>query len=232
MTEEIDAIMFDLGGTLIDLSPSREEIFSGVLASHGHRADPKKVAAALAKADAVFDREFARLDGKDEERFWTRYDSMVLEELGAKVNLERFAEDVSRAFEKVMGRVESWVLYPEVRPVLEGLGKRDFALGVISNATDLARRVMDNLGLTELFDFVIISSEVGVSKPSPRIFQMGLERAGTSPNRALYAGDRPELDVLPAFRVGLHAVLVDRMNAYPNCPCLRARDLTFFNRFL
>lgn len=232
MTEEIDAIMFDLGGTLIDLKPSREEVFASVLSRHGKAVDPKKVAVALAKADATFDKDIARLDGKDEDSFWEKYDSFVLEQVGAKVDLDKFAPDVSSTFEQIMPKVDSWAAYPEARPILEGLSKRDFRLGVISNATELARKVMDNLNLTELFDFVIISSEVGVSKPSPRIFQMGLEKARTRANRSLFVGDKPSLDVLPAISVGMHAVLVDRTNAYPNCPCLRVKDLNFFKRFL
>ena len=231
MTEELDAILLDAGGTLIDVTPSRETVFSDVLSRYGKNIESERIAPLLAKADGVFDSEFAKQDGKNEGTLWAKYDHFILDELGFRGDRGNLAKDLSAAWDEIMPRVESWVSYPETESVLEILKERGFKLGVVSNATDLVRRVFDNLGLTKYFDFLVISDEVGVRKPSPRIFHLATEMAGTSPSRSLYVGDKLATDVAGAKRAGMNAVLVDRINAFPDARCLRERDLNFFRRF-
>jgi putative hydrolase of the HAD superfamily len=177
------------------------------------------------------DAEFAEIDGKDEARFWHEYDDIVLADLGIKTHIEEVSKDLSKSFEEIMKKVESWTEYPDVRPALERLRRRDFKLGIVSNATDLLNKVFDNLDLRKYFDFVIISDEVGVRKPSPRIFMMASEAAGASPSRSIYLGDKPAVDINGATRAGMNAILVDRANAFPDARCLRIRDLTYLKRF-
>ena len=231
MTEELDAILLDAGGTLIDVTPSRETVFSDVLSRYGKNIKSERIAPLLAKADGVFDSEFAKQDGKNEGTLWSKYDDFILDELGFRGDRGNLAKDLSAAWDETMPKVESWVSYPETESVLEILKEREFKLGVVSNATDLVRRVFDNLGLTKYFDFLVISDEVGVRKPSPRIFHLATEMAGTSPSRSLYVGDKLATDVAGAKRAGMNAVLVDRINAFPDARCLRERDLNFFRRF-
>jgi 2-haloalkanoic acid dehalogenase type II len=231
MTEEIDAIMFDAGGTLIEVRPPREKVFSRVLAKHGGRTEPKRIAALLAKADGRFDSEFAKLDGKNEAAFWSRYDDFVLDELRFKGDRKGFTKDLGETWDNIIPKVESWIDFPEVKSILQTLKKREFKLGVVSNATDLARKVFDNLDLSKYFDFIILSEEVGVRKPSPKIFHLAAAVAGSSPSRSLFVGDKLAVDVIGAKKAGMNAVLVDRVNAYPEAKCIREKDLNFFRRF-
>ena len=231
MTEEIDAIIFDAGGTLIEMKPSRQEIISKVLAEHGHKVDKKSVIKAIVKADRAFDDDFGLLDGKDESWYWKKYDVLLLKELGIDDGADKLMKAFGDRFHQFAPKVESWVAYSDTKPVLKALKKRDFKIGMVSNATELLRRVLDSLGLAEYFEFLIISDEVGVRKPSPKIFQLAIKAAGTSPNRAVYVGDKLTVDVLGAKRAGLNAVLIDRDNAFPDAKCIRARDLDFFRTY-
>jgi 2-haloalkanoic acid dehalogenase type II len=231
MTEELDAILFDAGGTLIEAIPSRETVFSMVLSKYGKKVGSERIAPLLAKADGVFDSEFAKQDGKNESALWSKYDDFILDELGFRGDRGNLSKELSAAWDEIMPKVESWVCYPETESILEILREREFKLGVVSNATDLVRRVFDNLGLTKYFDFLVVSDEVGVRKPSAKIFHIALEMAGTSPARSLFVGDKLATDIAGAKRVGMNAVLVDRVNAFPDARCLRERDLNFFRRF-
>lgn len=232
MTEEIDAIMFDAGGTLIDFTPSRSILFSQVLEANGLNVDTPAVNRAMVSADRRFDEEFALLDGKDEAWFWKRYDAYIASQLGFQGDIERLENDLSATFDKVVPEVKSWVAYADVHPTLECLRRRDFRLGVVSNATDLARKVLNNLGLSKYFDFMVLSDEVGSRKPSPEIFRIALDAADTPPNRALFVGDKYTVDIIGATRAGINAVLVDREDVYPDAGCLRVRGLDFFRRFI
>lgn len=232
MTEEIDAIMFDLGGTLIHLEPTNDIVFHRALENHGHHSPLAEVAKAIAAADRRFDEESANLDGVHEDRYWKRYDKFVLDMLEFRGDRSKFASDVSSEFERIVPKVESWVEYPDSRPVLDELRKTDLKIGLISNATDLARKVMDHLGLTRYFDPLVISSEVGARKPDSKIFQLAANLARIPLNRIIYIGDKFAVDVVGARAAGMNSVLVDRGDIYPDVDCLRVRNLEELRRFL
>lgn len=232
MSEEFDAIVFDVGGTLLDMKPTRAEVFTEVLLENGFEVDPDRLEKAIRRADRILDEEFADLDGADDSGFWKKFDHLVLEEIGFVGDESRIYQSLTEKFEGFMPMVETWVDYPETKGVLEELRKRGFMLGVISNATELVNRVLDNLDLRKNFDFVIVSDEVGVNKPSAEIFKMAADKAKTSPNRMLYIGDKLSTDVKGAVDAGMNAILVDRADTYPDAECIRIRDLDYLRLFL
>ena len=64
--------------------------------------------------------------------------------------------------------------------------------GVISNAWDGLRAYMKEQGFLDPFDEVIVSAEVGIVKPDPRIYQLALEKLGVQPSEAVFVDDMPE----------------------------------------
>jgi putative hydrolase of the HAD superfamily len=91
-----------------------------------------------------------------------------------------------------------------VRETLEKL-KGKVLLGVLTNSTVLNDRVGVRKNCYELFDFRIISHEVGVRKPEKRIYEILLERLesnGVKPEECVFVDDRKEnLDVIEEFGV-------------------------------
>ncbi|MFN3928425.1 MAG: HAD family hydrolase [Thermoflexus sp.] len=79
------------------------------------------------------------------------------------------------------------------------------ALGLISNAWSGLREVLKRLHLLELFKAVVISAEVGLLKPDPRIYQLALERLGLPPESAAFVDDLPE-NVRAAQELGLYGI--------------------------
>jgi putative hydrolase of the HAD superfamily len=233
MSEEFDAILFDAGGTLFDLQPTREEVFQRLFSSHGFDVPMEKLTAVLSKAERRFDDHAAKLNGVSEEPFWKQYDKYVLDGVGYTGDLESFSKEVSSEFDKLIPDVKSWAEYPDARPLLDDLVDRKFGLGVVSNATDLVRRVLDNLGLTRYFQSIVVSEEVGVRKPDPRIFHIAAKEIRTAPNRAIYIGDRLAIDVIGAKRAGMNAILLDRYGAYADFSnCLKVKSLSALRRYL
>lgn len=76
-----------------------------------------------------------------------------------------------------------------------------------NNAAELRDLWRPLLPLDELFDLVIDSSEVGMRKPSARIFELTLDRLGVAAPAAAFLDDA-EGNILGARRVGMHAILV------------------------
>jgi epoxide hydrolase-like predicted phosphatase len=57
----------------------------------------------------------------------------------------------------------------------------------------------------ELFDGVVISGELGIRKPSRRMYELGAERAGVSAERCVYVDDLP-FNLTPAEKLGMATV--------------------------
>ena len=101
--------------------------------------------------------------------------------------------------------------YPDVLLFLNQL-KRRYPLGIVSNGPKgIQHRVLEAMGMADLFQTVVVAGEVGVRKPDPAIFQMALTALKTSPQEVLMAGDSYPLDVVPAMRLGMRAAHVQGM---------------------
>jgi putative hydrolase of the HAD superfamily len=214
MSEEIDALLFDAGGTLIDLKPSKDEVFKKALDQHGFHVRLDEVAKAISDADRETDEALSKLDGANEDPFWRMFDKHVLRGLGYEGDHEALSKTISAEFDANTNKVENWIAFPDARPLIEDLIDRKFKLGLISNATELLRRVMDNLDLTRYFETIVISAEVSVRKPDPRIFEIAVKNLQTPPNRAIYIGDKLAVDIQGASRAGLNTILLDRTGTY------------------
>jgi epoxide hydrolase-like predicted phosphatase len=89
---------------------------------------------------------------------------------------------------------------------LRGLRPR-YKTAILSNAWPGARRMFtEHFKLHEVVDAFIISSEEGVAKPDPRIYQIALQRLDVQPHEAVFVDDFPE-NVAGAQQLGIIAVL-------------------------
>jgi epoxide hydrolase-like predicted phosphatase len=65
-----------------------------------------------------------------------------------------------------------------------------YKVGLLSNAWDNLRQTMHNRwNIDGLFDELVISAEVGMVKPDPRIFHLALEKLGVQPTDAVFIDD-------------------------------------------
>lgn len=78
-----------------------------------------------------------------------------------------------------------------------------FATGLISNSWGTTRYPRELLG--ELFDGVVISGEVGIRKPAPRIYELGAQAIAREPSECVFVDDLP-FNLTPAVELGMAAV--------------------------
>ncbi|NQM30373.1 HAD family hydrolase [Streptococcus suis] len=98
-------------------------------------------------------------------------------------------------------------LYPEAKVVLETLSKH-YQLGIIANQSATVRALLEEWGIESYFQLIILSEEVGLSKPDSTIFKLALQKANTTANRVVYVGDRYDNDIVPAKSLGMRAVRI------------------------
>ena len=77
---------------------------------------------------------------------------------------------------------------------------------LVSNFYGNMPTVLREFDLDQLFMQVVESAMVGVRKPDPRIFMLGVEALGLSPEQVVVVGDSMEKDILPARQVGCRTV--------------------------
>ena len=81
-----------------------------------------------------------------------------------------------------------------------------YKVGLLSNAWNDLRQVMqERFHFDGLFDDLVISAEVGLAKPDPRIFRLAVERLGVQPAEAIFIDD-VLANVEAARGVGLQAI--------------------------
>jgi len=70
--------------------------------------------------------------------------------------------------------------------------------------------ILEQLGISEFFRFVFVSSELGADKPDPEIFRRSLKFMELSPNEVLHVGDDPDRDWKAAETAGLSVFRLER----------------------
>ena len=105
---------------------------------------------------------------------------------------------------------ELWRLFDGIPEALDRLRRRYIRMAVVTNGDSATqRRKLERFHLTPYFDFVLIDTEVGFSKPDERIFQLALDRLGLPARDVWMIGDNLVWDVQGPARLGITAVWND-----------------------
>lgn len=182
----VKAVIFDVGGVLIR--------------THS-RAGREKWAGRVRMSPAEFERfvfngesgRQAQLGQKTNEAHWRWLgDYFSLDEASlAEMRRDFFAGDALN---------ESLVAY------IKRLRPAGYRTGLLSNFTDSARRVWTEVyPFIQYFDGVVISAEVGLMKPDPKIYHLAVESVGVPAPEALFVDDFIE-NIEGAKAVGMQAL--------------------------
>ena len=222
-----DTVIFDAAGTLVgrDSPDFFEEFFVVAAGELGTAITLDQVKPALSKAmeEPRFRKREGRMSTPDQTR---RYFLDLYAYVFATAGIEG---DLLPGLRKYYDRFQDGRyldVYGDVRPTLEKLKDRGLRLGVLSNWSEHLALVLKRHDLDRYFSFLVVSAEAGCEKPDERIFRMAIDRAEAPVDRILYIGDYPEEDILPAERVGLDALLIDRYEKYGRYRLPSIRQLT------
>lgn len=206
-----DGIVFDLGGTLFiygDMQKAWSDwlhTLHGSLVPHGLK---ESIDALAARCDGFFSKpEPPRVEGLTV--FETR-----IQALAAEAGLSIANDKLGEIETSVLGAWWSHLsLDPEAPDVLRHLCSR-YALALVSNFDHPKHlyEILDHHKLTQFFDAIVISGEVGVKKPDPRIMFLALDSLGLQAKSCIYVGDIEE-DERCALSAGMRAITIDRRRA-------------------
>ena len=169
LTNGIEAVIFDLDGTLIDSMWMWKQIDIDYLARHGHElpADLQ---------DCIEGMSFSETAVYFKERFSLSDPLDVI-----KADWNRMAYDIY---------VNEVPLKPGVLEFLKYLKERGIRTGIAtSNSKELLLAVLESLGIAAYFDELHTSCEVEKGKPAPDIYLLVAETLGVIPERCLVFED-------------------------------------------
>ncbi|MGD8490127.1 MAG: HAD-IA family hydrolase [Anaerolineae bacterium] len=213
-----DRVVFDVGGTLLGLF--QPEPFQEFLAQAGlpaSAADAKRfhrqlIANLLSVRDAA---QGLGADGGELDGWWHDIFAATLPDQPDLAS-EMMHWLKAGCFDR---------LFPDVLPALAALRDLGMPLAVLSNFGTHLRAILDRSDLSPFFDFMVVSAEVGLAKPDPRIFELVASQAAVPPGRLLYVGDHVGDDIDGARGAGWEAVLIDRRHRHPQATCSRISSL-------
>ncbi len=206
-------LIFDLGSTLIynqhnnqwsQLRPRMVADLVMDLKAQGLALDPDPFTAA-------FIRNIEDFDQQRQTHFKEITTEYILRVTFKELNIHADHLDLPRALAALFSFSESqWQLMPHVYETLSQFQERGLKLAIVSNAADNAnvQRLIDNAHLRPYFDPIIVSANVGVRKPNPRIFEPILKTWGFPPNEVVMIGDTLGADILGAKNAKMKSIWV------------------------
>lgn len=198
---KVKGIIFDYGGTLDTGADHWSEVIWAAYGEAGVAVDKAQFRDAYVYAE----RELARVrhilpehDFHDLLLIKIRIELQYLSEQGlfAPADIETKSQQVADlCYKSARTSVEKAV------PVLDALSQK-YPMVLVSNFYGNVETVLEDFGIRKYFKQIIESSVVGVRKPDPKIFELGVKALGVKPDETLVIGDSYKKDIVPAESIG------------------------------
>jgi putative hydrolase of the HAD superfamily len=198
---EIDAVAFDLDGTLYPNYRFYLRILPFAVKEHRllHAfGKARAILRATRVGDPLYEQEFY-----EAQAFLTAHllDSNASHADTAAMR-QRIETCIYRGWEPVFKNIR---LFPHVPETLAALKRKGLKLGLLSDFP--TKRKLAFLGLSEIWDVALCSEEIGRLKPDPKPFMALAEELGTTPKRVLYVGNSRRYDIAGAAHAGMKTAL-------------------------
>ncbi|HYA77760.1 MAG TPA: HAD family hydrolase [Verrucomicrobiae bacterium] len=211
--ENVKAVLFDLFDTLILIDDNHECFTNSLLKLHsslfknGFLCDFSDFESSYVK---VAEQIEAATATNLREPHFKIYVSLTLSNLGYRVSPEDKA--INEGVRNFCREFSCYVqLDPQAVTVLEFLQEK-YKTGLISNLSfsECAWDLLKTNNLKNLFDFIIISGDVNIRKPNPKIFKIALDSLGVPACEAIFIGDTLETDIEGAINTGMIPIHINR----------------------
>lgn len=207
---EVEWVVFDAVGTVIDPEPSVAEAYHTIGKQFGSERTLEDVRSRFIAAFSETERKDASRGSGEmttnadvEEARW-RY---IVAEVFPEV------EDGEGCFQRLhdyFAEPTAWRAFDDTLPTLHSLSERGIQLAIASNFDERLHPICDGVPALGLFQKRFVSSELGFRKPSSDFYRAIVADVKVAAENILMVGDGLENDVEGALSVGMNAVLVNR----------------------
>jgi HAD superfamily hydrolase (TIGR01549 family) len=194
---KVEAVLFDLGGTLIVSKFS--ETFRKILQLKGIKRPVRAVEKAMAEAELELKKQFGDDVPKDVD-YYSRWNLGILHLLNVYDRDSELAKHIDKY----------WFDYMEVRllpgaiEVLKRLVDQGVKVGIVTNGyeSDLDK-IVPILGVGNIFDVLVAADSLGRRKPDPEVFLYAVRKLKVPPSSTVFVGDEYDTDYIGAEKAGL-----------------------------
>ena len=200
-----EAIIFDVGDTLLEHYPSQKMIYAERLKYLGFDIDEKleeSIAAAISKAT---NEQIAKEQNGSPRMSDEDFDLMLDKTVLTCVNINKEYSEYLNKLSDLPTPKQEFRIIPGTIEVLQTLKDMGFRLGIVSNHRVWLPDYLKKIGISKFFETIIVSDIVGVEKPDIRIMQIALNNLSLDSSSCLYvattlltfiARKKPELTAL------------------------------------
>ena len=224
-----EALVFDCGGTLLELNIPRENTFQEVLADEGLHVELELIRRAYDIVDWSFKQRSSKettLDAK--KRFFDNFNIALCDVLGLRSHALTLNEHLQDAFKRRC----NWQADDDTKEWLFWASKR-FECYVLANWSRSLNQVLDRAGIAHFFRGIYCSEELGAEKPDPKSFEVFLNATNLRDKPRMYNGNEYIADVIGSRSFGFEPVLFDQHGRYPPvADCFRISDWNQLRKYL
>lgn len=195
----IKGIIFDYGGTLDSRGVHWSEVLWQGYQVAGVPVDKATFRTAYVEGERALARERIILPQDDFHQLLLKKVALEISYLPQQPDEDTRAEWVSRIAEYCDTAARACI--DEARPMLEYLHER-YPMMLVSNFYGNIDEVLRSYGIRHLFKGIIESAVVGVRKPNPTLFKLGIDALELEPSEVLVVGDSLRKDIQPAEQLG------------------------------
>ena len=220
MTNSIRVLTVDAAGTLVQPWPSVGAVYGETARKFG-----------IEVQDTQVDKRFYEIFGQaqknkkitlgKEKDFWREVVALVLEPFAKGQPVDPVFEILWNLF----ADGKHWRIAENAEKTLRILRERGYRLAVLSNNDSRLRSVLIDHKIDSIFEHIFISSELGVEKPDPAIFQAVEQTMSEGPSSFLHLGDSFSRDFEGAQKAGWSALLYGK-------PVIEEQQITDFSELL
>ena len=212
---ESKAILFDVADTLITPFPSRGGVLSNIALDRGIKVNPELAEQVFRtkyndwEKEKLFSDEYIQASSEIRKKLYIKLNADILKECNPASPYETLLAIGEDVYINMYSNSKCWKVIDGVENFLikqKEAGKR---LGVIDNWNKNMFKILEDLHLSNYFEFIISGGELGIRKPSRDIFIHSLNLLNLSSEKVVFIGDRYIDDILGSKSANIQPILYD-----------------------